>query len=254
MSTSRRTKAFAVLLCLTIVSLSGCGSSDSKVSSASGGDGTKDTTTTAPASDDKEPPAKTTTTAAKAPSGSAIEVAETGFSVYKDYDDSSAATAGAVLKNTGDETAEYFEVVFSFKDASGKPVGTETATVYAVGAGKTGYAEVQGVDLTGDPVTVDASAVTDDESFIETATVPVTVEGVAKEEYGDGVEVKGIANNDTQEVYESFTVTCVLRAGGKIVGGAEGYLDTLVPGGAISWTATGPAQADAAECAASGSV
>ena len=40
----------------------------------------------------------------------------------------------------------------------------------------------------------------------------------------------------------------------QIVGGAQGSLDTLVPGGSITWTASGPVPADAAECAASGSL
>lgn len=264
MFASARTKAFTVFFCLTIVSISGCGSSDKEVSTASGEDGTKETTTTAPAGDDQESPAESTTTAVddqestttavEASTGPTIEVSETGFSVYTDYDDSQVATAGAVLQNAGDEAANFFEVVFSFKDASGKPVGTETATVYAVGPGETGYAIVDSVDLTGEPATVDASAVVDDDSFFEGVSVPVTVEGLAKEEFGDGIEVNGIASNETDEVYEYLGVSCVLRAGGRIVGGASGSLDTLVPGGSITWTARGSVQADAAECSATGSV
>jgi hypothetical protein len=254
MAGSIRAAAAAVALCL-VVAASGCGTSDPEVSSASGGDGSKEATTTvAPSTEgeDEEPAPETTTTAA--PAGASIEVAETGFSVYTAYDDSKEATAAAVLKNEGDETAEYFEVVFSFKDAAGKPVGTETATVYGVAAGEAGYAQVSMVELTGDPTAVEATAVVDGDSFIDVATLPVTVEGVVPEEYGDGSEVKGIVKNDTEEVYEYFSVTCVLRSAGKIVGGASGTLDTLVPGGEITWSATGPVKADAAECAASGSI
>ncbi|MEZ5183015.1 MAG: FxLYD domain-containing protein [Acidimicrobiales bacterium] len=256
MSASPRAASIVALACAAILSVAGCASSGKEVSTASGGDGTKSTTTTAKATevDDPVEDDETTTTEAEASAGPAIEVAETGFSTYQGYDDSTQATAGAVLENTGDSAALYFEVVFSFKDASGKPVGTETDTVYAVGPGEIGYAEVQMVDLTGEPATVEASAVVDDESFFDATSLAITVEGVSPEDYGDGVEVNGIASNETDTIYEYFTVSCVLRAGGKIVGGAQGSLDTLVPGGSITWTASGPVPADAAECAASGSL
>lgn len=259
MSARARSKTAAVLLCLAIVGLTSCGTSGKEVSSASGGDGTEEATTTAAEGDaaseeEAEPQEEDTTTTEAEADGATIEVAETGFSLYTAYDDSTEATAAAVLTNTGDAPAEFFEVIFSFKDANGKPVGTETDTVYAVAPGETGYAVVDMVELTGEPATVEATAVVDEDSFIEVAALPVSVEGVAPEEYGDGVQVNGIAENKSDDIYEYFTVTCVLRSGGKIVGGARGSLDTLVPGGSITWTATGSAKADAAECAASGSL
>lgn len=251
-------KPVAVVVCVAGLLLSSCGSSGKEVSTASGGNGAVTTTTSANGENEdsatettEATEATTSTTEAKKDSGPAIDVAETGFSTYKEYDDSTAATAAAVLKNTGSKQAEFFEVVFSFKDASGKPVGTESTTVYAVGGGATGYAVVTGVDLTGEPTSVDASAVLD-ESYVDVIDLAVTVEALVPEEYGDGIQVNGIAENKTNLVFEYFGVSCVLRSGGRIVGGATGTLDTLVPGGSITWEASGPVKADAAECAASG--
>lgn len=254
------TKLACIGACIAALGLAGCGADGKDVSTASGGNGTEQTTTTSaddagddPSSESEEV-AATSTTKPNKPSGPSIELAETGFSTYTDYDDTPAASAGAVLKNNGGATAEYFEVVFTFKDASGKPVGTESTTVYAVAPGAVGYASVGGVDLTGEPTSVDAASVVDEDSFIDTLALPVTVEGVVPEEYGDGIQVNGIAENKSDQVLEYFSVTCVLRSGGKIVGGADGTLDTLVPGGSIAWEATGPVKADAAECSAAGSV
>lgn len=93
----------------------------------------------------------------------------------------------------------------------------------------------------------------EEESYLDGASLAVKVGSVGPESYGDGSIVKGTATNDTDDLLENYTVTCVLRLKKKIVGGAEGYLDKILPGKSIAWDARGTVKADAADCAAGSS-
>lgn len=250
-------KRLLPFLAVAAICVSACGSEGKAVSESTGENNTGQSSQTSGTEDGGEEGDTTTreeaeeTTTTAAPDKPDVEVTETGFSLYAAYDDSQRATAGAILTNKGGQEATFIEVVFSFKDAAGKPVATESSYVYAIDPGGVGYAEVSGVEGAAEAATVDVAAIVEEDSFWDGFVVPLVVEGVAPEDYGDGVEVKGIAENPSEEVLESVTVTCILRSGGKIVGGASGYLDTLVPGGSIAWDATGPVPAESAECAGS---
>lgn len=195
-----------------------------------------------------EPPEETTTTKVRA---GIIEVTEAGFSTYLDYDDSTRATAGAVLVNNSGSDASFVEVIFTFLDASGKPVATETTYVEAIEANGVGHAGVEMVELHGEPTEIEVAVVADEDFTLVGTVIPITVEGVEPSSWGDGVTVRGIATNDGSDPIEMASVACVLRSGGEIVGSAWGYLDTIVPGSSILWDADGSVPANDAECSAS---
>ena len=200
--------------------------------------------------EEPEPASPPTTSKSDAPD---IQVVETGLSVGEGYDGGPRAYAGAVIKNNGSATEAFFEVVFTFKDAAGKAVGTETQYVYAVEAGGTAHAAVESASLQGAAVSVDASAIVQD-SFMpyEGRALPVTVTGIGAGSFG-GLEVRGTASNPTDEVIDAAGVQCVLRKGGSIVGGVYTYLDTLVPNGEVAWDTSvldDWLDADTAECSA----
>lgn len=243
----------AVLCCLALTTAA-CSTSGKATEQTSGGDGTTTTTvdgggatTTAPKSTTTDAPRSTTTAVPKAPT---VEVTESGFSTYEGYDEE-LATAGAVLENTGKSDAVFFDVVFTFVDADGKPVATDTAYVYNLAAGETGYAAVTYVELGGKVKSVEVEALAEADSYSEGTSLDVEVGSVDKEEYGDGSLVTGTATNDTEAVLDGYQVACVLRVKKKIVGGAEGYLDKIGVGKSIAWEARGSVPADAAECSAS---
>ena len=248
--TSFRFGRGVALVCIAGLALGACGSSGAKVSQSTGSNNTPGTTggATKPTSGNNSGPATTAST-----DPASVAVTESGFSVYKDYDEKSRATAGAVIKNSGKSDVSYFQVVFSFMDAADKPVGTQTAYVQAIAAGGVAYAQVGSVELTGEAAKVTVAAVVRKQMGSKGRVVPVTVSGVAPEQYGDGTEVNGTAKNDTKDVVDSVQLDCVLRSGKKIVGGASGYLDTMVPGASITWKARGYVDADAAECSAASS-
>lgn len=255
--TARPIRLLAALIALLFVAA--CSTAGKSSSTLSAGKEKSGSTTEAESTDtsartddavDEEDGESEDAPSSKSSSKAKIEVVEAGFTVYKGYDDAPRATAAAVLENSGDDMATFFEVIFVFKDADGKPVGTQSTYAYAVEGGGTGYTGVSSVDLTGEVDTINVSAVFDPDgfSFGEGTVVPVTVESVKPEEYGDGVEVRGIAENPTDEILEMVEVSCALRSSGEIVGYASGYLDTMVAGGSVSWTASGWVGADAADC------
>jgi hypothetical protein len=180
-----------------------------------------------------------------------VTVTEVGFSLGKGFDGEQAANAGAVIENVGTSTAAFFEVVFTFTDDAGSTVGTETAYVYAVDAGGTAYAAVDAVSLQGPATAVDATVILgDDPSFWSGTVVPVEVSGVTIDEFF-GLQVAGTATNPTKESIQGASVQCVVRDGGEIVGGASAVLDTIVPGGEVSWEAISFSDwlaGDSAEC------
>jgi hypothetical protein len=237
-----------MMMAIIGIAVTAC-SSDPEVSTKSGGDET--TTTADPNAGESN---DTTTTTTKKSAGASVEVTEVGLtSGTSEFDDAIRGNAGAVLKNNGDDPAVFFEVVFTFKDSTGKPVGTETTYVYAIDPGGVGHAGVDGVELTAQATTVEASAIVDDSMFdSDGLVVPVTVESAAPAEFG-GVSVRGIATNPNDEVVDGVSVTCVIRSGGKITGSASSSLDTMVAGGQIAWEATSftDLPVDTADCSAS---
>ena len=208
---------------------------------------TTEEATTTTEDEDEEERATTTTE----PKEAGVEVTESGFSVYRPWDEEIYGTAGAVVKNNGDDVVAFVEVVFTFVDAEGKPLGTDTSFVNAIDPGGVGHAGVEMVDLPGDAVGVEVAAVPeDDDDFWEGTVIPIQVESIAPEEYGDGATIRGVAVNETDDIIDSASVTCVVRSGGKIVGTATGYVDTIVPGSSVAWDASSPVLGDAAECSA----
>lgn len=227
-----------------------CASEEPEVSTASGNVAESDESSgsqeTSKASSDDE--RETTTTARK--SGPEVVVVETGLTVGPGYDGQPSATAGAVLRNDGDEKAVFFEVIFTFKDAGGTAVGTETTYLDAIEPGGVGHAAVDGVSLQGEAVSVDASAVVGEDSIWEGSVFPVAVTSVGPDQYM-GIRVTGTADNPGDSVLKGGSVTCILRSGGRIVGGFETYLDTMTPGAQVAWEGHSMMEgltADAAEC------
>ncbi len=214
-------------------------------------------------SDEDAAPATTTTTitddasgefgATTVPSAGDDEVVATefGFSTGEGFDGELAANAGAVIENSGSSSAAFFEVVFTFTDDDGATVGTETAYVYAIEPGGTAHAAVDAVSLQGPATAVDATVVIGDGSGFWTGTVvPVEVGEVVVDEFF-GLGVDGTATNPTAAPIQSASVQCVVREGGRIVGGASAVLDTIVPGGEVTWEAitfSDWLRGDSAEC------
>jgi hypothetical protein len=195
------------------------------------------------------------TTTTRPSSDAAVTVTEVGMTAAPDRSGDLLATAGAVLTNTSRDDAVMFEVIFTFKDEAGRPVGTDTTYVNAISAGQKGYAAVDGVELQGTPTTVEAVPVVENDRY--TAYVgtmlPTQVTSLAEREYV-GLVVAGTVTNTGDQVLKSAEVVCVLRRGGTVIGGVDGYLDTLTPGASAAWDATlysVPVVADAAECSAS---
>jgi hypothetical protein len=196
---------------------------------------------------------ETTTTERRAPVK--LNVVEAGYSTYTDYDDSTAATAGAVITNAGKDDLAAVEVVFNFLGADKKPVGTESTTLPAIESGGTGYASVSSVSVTGPVASITVTTVPDDSAYAdwEPTVLPVADVAVHRDQYS-GFTVTGSATNSTSEVLESMSVDCVVRRNGAIVGGATGYLDTAPPGQTIAFEVRfGPdgVDIDGAECAVS---
>lgn len=242
----------AVLCCLALATAA-CSTSGKATERTSGGAGDPTPTsiergdpTAVPNSTTTEP-RSTTTAVPKAPT---VEITDSGFSTYEGYDEQ-LATAGAVLENTGKTDAVFFDVVFTFLDADGKPVATETAYVYHLAAGETGYAALTYVQPTGKVKSVEVEALVEAESYSEGSSLEVEVGAVGAEEYGDGTAIIGTATNETDAVLDGYQVNCVLRSKKKIVGGAEGYLDKIGVGKSVAWEARGPVRGDAADCSAS---
>lgn len=229
--------------------LAACGGSNEKtIENATSGSGSNrsdaavSTTTTA-----------ASTTTVSLPSGPELTLTDSGFSIATYFGDERRLTAAAEFKNTGDVTAVFSEVVFTFKDAAGKPVATETAYLDAVDPGNKAYAIVDAVEWNGaDPASLSVDGTYSEDSIFDGAQLSVTVGGVGPEEYG-GYKVHGTAKNTASEIVESTSVDCALRKAGKIVGGVEGYLDQMSSGAEIAWEATTSAEGlafDEAVCSA----
>jgi len=177
--------------------LSACGStgkaevvsSTSPTTSESGPDDTvrRPTTTTRPGTRDAE-----------------VTVTEVGMTVAPDRSGDLLATAGAVLTNTSKDAAIMFEVIFTFKDEAGRPVGTDTTYVNAITPGQKGYAAVDGVDLQGTPVTVEAVAVVENDRFTSSTGIvlPTQVTSITEREYF-GLVVAGTVTNCSSDVVKS---------------------------------------------------
>ena len=256
-------RSMAVLVCMVALTAAACSTSGKAGPEITGGPGDPTTTTTG-GGGSTTTEAKTTTTTAKTTTTEAktttttstskeadVAVVESGFSVYEVYDGQKGGTAAAVLENTGGTEAVFFDVVFTFLDAKDKPVATQTAYVYHLAPGAKGNAVVEYVELSGDVKSIDVTPIVSKSSYVEGASLDVEVGSVGKESYGEGVLIKGTAKNDTDAVLEGYEVACVLRTKKKIVGGATGYLDKIVPGKSIAWEARGSVPADAADCSAS---
>jgi hypothetical protein len=196
---------------------------------------------------------ETTTTEQRAPAK--LTVTEAGYSTYTDYDDSTAATGGAVITNEGEDDLADVEVIFNFLGADGKPVGTESTTLPAIESGGTGYASVGSVSLTGPVSSITVTTVPDDSEYSDwdPTVLPVADVAVHREQY-TGYTITGNATNDTREVLESMEIDCIVRRGGAIVGGASSYLETAPPGQTIAFEVrfgSDGVDIDAAECAVS---
>lgn len=179
-----------------------------------------------------------------------VQVVEIGFS-QRDSGGKIRATAAAILENNGTDAAKMFEVVFTFTDAGGKPVGTETDYVNIAPPGKRVVAGVETSSLQANAAAVAASAVIRSTSFGDPAEVPITVESVR----GSGYEfsIAGTATNPSTKPLSMVLVACAVRAGGKIVGYRYTVADTIVPGGSVAWKTglNGGGEGDTADCSAS---
>lgn len=238
----------------TLASAAGCGSTEKQVSSNSGGEIGQGVTGTAPASGGSTGDSKTSATSGKP---AAVVVGDVGLTTGTISTGDLVANAAAVLVNNGGSDATFFKAVFNFKDAAGQPVATETEYVDFLGAGATGYAAVDYVKLSGPAVTVEVTTIVE-RSFLSGSgsAYPLQVTSVMQQRYG-GIEVLGTVENPTSDVGDFISVTCVLRSGGTVVGGAGGYVDTLPPGSSVQFKATTSSSleisADSAECAATDS-
>ncbi len=179
-----------------------------------------------------------------------VVATEIGFSTGEGFDGAPSANAAAVLRNSGTTSASFFEVVFTFTDADGNTVGTETAYVDAIGPDGTAHAVVDAVPLQGTPTKVEAVAVIDEQGFWTGTQIPVEVTDVSTDDFF-GLQVSGTATNPTDEPVQAASVQCVVRDGDTIVGGATATLDTIVPGGEVAWEAISFSdwlRGDIAEC------
>jgi hypothetical protein len=183
-----------------------------------------------------------------------VVVVESGFSVGEGFDGGPAANAGVVLRNVGDRSRAFVEVVMTFVGADGAPVGTETSYVYAIDPGGTSHAAVDGVPLLGRPTELRVVVVAEQEPAFWTGTVlPVQVGPVAVDDFF-GLEVSGTASNPTATDVMGAAVQCVVRRGGTIVGGTLALVAMIDAGGQSSWEAitfSDWLRGDAAECSAS---
>jgi hypothetical protein len=183
-----------------------------------------------------------------------VVVVESGFSVGEGFDGGPAANAGVVLRNVGDRSRAFVEVVMTFVGADGAPVGTETSYVYAIDPGGTSHAAVDGVPLLGRPTELRVVVVAEQEPAFWTGTVlPVQVGPVAVDDFF-GLEVSGTASNPTATDVMGAAVQCVVRRGGTIVGGTLALVAMIDAGGQATWEAltfSDWLRGDAAECSAS---
>ena len=192
-------------------------------------------------------------TASPTPSSDVV-VVESGFTVGEGFDGGPAANAGVVLRNVGSQPRAFVEVVITFVGADGAPVGTETSYVYAIDAGGTAHAAVDGVPLLGRPTEMRAVVVAEEAPSFWTGTVlPVQVGPVVLDDFF-GLEVSGTASNPTTTDVMGAAVQCVVRLGGTIVGGALALVAMIDAGGQADWEAitfSDWLRGDSAECSGS---
>ena len=184
---------------------------------------------------------------------SAVRVLESGFSTGEGFDGGTWASAGAVLENTGTGAAFFVEVVATFLNANGDPVATQSAYVNAIESGDVAHVALDGITLREDAVEMEEAVVSSTEDFWSGRVLPVEVVGVTVDEFF-GLTVEGTASNPTGSTADMAVVQCVVRQGGRIVGGASTLLDSMVAGAQVAWDAITFGdwlRGDRAECTAS---
>jgi len=160
---------------------------------------------------------------------SGLKVAESGFSTYRGYS-GTAGSYGVVITNTGREPVTNFTVKIAIYDKNDTVIGSHPQTVAKLAPG-----QKLGI---GNPVTDDLSGgigkltVSFEEGF--GTAVPegaFTVSDVAMKttDFGNNVSFK-VASSYKEDLENIASFAIFRDAGGKIVGGANGFV-ALVPAG-----------------------
>src|SRR5262245_12586866 len=188
---------------------------------------------------------------------------ESGMSTGVDSIGTRYTTAGAVVTNPNTALAAYgVHVVFNLVDAAGTVTDTDTTNVdYIPGGGRALVAPLQiGFDSPSEPARVDVTAVVDtwardtgyhaDFSMFEGVALQIAGAAIARTDYS--ASVKGQVTNPSTSLIDNASVTCVIRAGGALVGGSVTYVtDPIASGATIAFEVSFshmPDAADSTEC------
>jgi hypothetical protein len=201
------------------------------LASRSGGGGSPTSATTTNTS------ARPATTAGRDPGEttgaiSGVKVAESGFSTYQGFS-GTAGSYGVVITNTGREPVTNFTVKIAIYDKSDTVIGSHPQTVAKLAPGQElGIGSSITDDLSGG---IGKLTVSFEEGF--GTAVPegaFTVSDVAMKttDFGNDVSFK-VASSYREDLENIATFAIFRDAGGKIVGGANGYV-ALVPAGGRS--------------------
>jgi len=157
-------------------------------------------------------------------------------------------SAGALVTNNGAKTACGVEVQFTLLNSAGTPVDTDTTTVALIPAGQTvSVTPLQIGFEVADPAKMEVSVVgigdqiesnllddCDGLSFQDGAEVDVVNPVLVRE---SGSSIEGQLSNPSDTKIETTYIACVLKLGGKIVGGeSSASLDPIAPGATIAFS------------------
>lgn len=184
--------------------------------------------------DDTDPPGTTEGTEPSGPGGavSAIEVADSGWSLFNDFADTATGSYGFVLENTGGELVLGAELSITIYDEAGGVVTTTSGTLGPMRAGeRLGFGgDLYGEDLANGVGEIDVQV----GEPVFPADVPsdgeLTVSGVDWTTGDLGIDVTFTVASTYGEQLDTPAVGAVFRnSAGEIVGGASGAMNNFIP-------------------------
>lgn len=157
-------------------------------------------------------------------------------------------SAGALVSNNGSQTVCGVEVQFTLLDSTGAPVDTATETLPIITAGQTlsiaplqlgyqvaGAADLQ-VSIVGVSDTTASTSLDDCSGFYLEDGIQLDVQGSNYSRDDFGTSITGQLSNPSEQKIDTSYIDCVLRLGGKVVGGtSSASLDPIPPGGTVAF-------------------
>jgi hypothetical protein len=177
-------------------------------------------------------------------SGAPASVTKSGFSTFAAVDET-YANMGALIQNNADEDFFLVEVTYNLIGSDGTKIATESSMIDFLPAGEAvSTTDWTMTDLTyAMPVTLEVTVLADEDSGYDNdwAEMEITVvdSTVVLDENGFG-SFSGTITNPSDFPAEYYEVGCLVVApDGSVLGGINGFGDTVEPGATVTWDAEG---------------